>query len=152
MSYDLIGEIVKYLQIRQQQLSADMVSKKERRRRVIELYQDSNFLKHFLGVILCSLFDFSLKEMSGLERKINRYDLAITDLQENRPRKAMRVLKQLERYFAYVVETEILLKTGPRGTQFEKVRGFIQELAWLQNQTQLNCYELCHRFLSSVGL
>ena len=151
MSYDLTGETIQFLEYRQSLLEEELILKQERRNRVIELYKSQNILDHLVGALFRFLLSFSTKEIPELRLKINEHVEAIIGLRDSRFDAAIQLLKYWENYFAYVVETEILLKAGPQGTQFERVQGFRRELIWLQDQMQLERYHLCHKFLSCVA-
>lgn len=137
MSYDLKGEIAQYLQIRQQFLEERLAAKEENYQKIERLYLSENFFKHFIGSILCIWADSLTTDMSELRQKINCYTQAIVDLKQNKYSAAIQVLETLERYLAHGLELDILLKTGPSGTQFEKVQQFIQQLKALQDDKLL---------------
>ncbi len=152
MGYDPIGETIQFLQYnRQPLLEEELILKQERQNRVIELYKSQNILDHLVGALFCFFLSFSTKEMPELRLKINEHVETIIDLRDNRLDRAIQLLKYWENYFAYAVETGILLKAGPKGTQLERVHRLKRELVWLQDQMQLNRYNLCYKFLSCVA-
>ncbi len=136
MSYDLVGEIVKYLQIRQQFWEERLVAKEESYQKIERLYVSESSFKHLIGSMLCFYADWLRSEMSELRQRISCYVQAVADLKQAKYDTAIQVLEKLENYFAFGPEQGILLTIGPSGTQFEKVQEFLQQLKALQDEKQ----------------
>lgn len=136
MSYDLIGEIVKYLQIRQQFLEERLLKAEENRQKAIRLYLSRNPIEHFIGCILCIWASQLKAEMSELRQGISCYVQAVVDLKQGKYNTAIQALEKLENYFAFGPEQCILLRIGPSGTQFEKVQQLAQQLKALEEEKQ----------------
>jgi len=134
MSYDLIGEIIQYLQGRQQFWEERLAAKEENYQKIERLYLSANPIKHFIGCILCFWANELKAETSELRQTIIRYTQARADLKQGKYDTAIQVLGRLENYFVFGPEQGILLTTGSSGTQFEKVQGFQKQLEALQKQ------------------
>ncbi|MFH1643468.1 MAG: hypothetical protein ABH967_02455 [Patescibacteria group bacterium] len=132
MSYDLIGEIVQYLQYRLNFLEDGLIRKQVKSDEIAKLRESNSVFRRFGGIMLSLFFSTSPDEIDGLKTEINQYGEAIEGLRREEFHGAIQILENLEKYFASGPEQEILMQRGIGDTQSEKIQFYIRHLKSLQ--------------------